>query len=231
MEQNNSIITSSGIWLEGDPQQPPPPAERQQGRNADWISALQPGRHLHARQMGVACTDSRRNKTSCCFAKSGSTSAADHVEGRSQVPVTKVLPFVGHGDDVPVVELNPIRIATLLPLRRRRRLLRIPSNQSLIDVMIELFGSITNRHRLGVLPVAAREPDPVANVQRKKSPSHPCVGGIHSRILPRASWWSIARDWPVVSSLDRLAGPQFQSWYNAAAFVPVCFGFTASVRP
>ena len=50
---SSSTITSSSDWLEGDPQQPPPPASRASGRNADWAPPLQPRRHLHAGQMGI----------------------------------------------------------------------------------------------------------------------------------------------------------------------------------
>ncbi len=40
-------------WLDGDPAQPPPPAERRHGRNADWRHLEQRRRHLDAGQVGV----------------------------------------------------------------------------------------------------------------------------------------------------------------------------------
>ena len=41
-------------WLDGDPAQPPPPAERRQGRNHDWTHLEQCRHHLHARQVGIS---------------------------------------------------------------------------------------------------------------------------------------------------------------------------------
>src|SRR5262249_27093772 len=53
--------------------------------------------------------------------------------------VPRVLPFVGHRDDVPVVELAPILVAAREALRRRAWLLRIAREPIFHDVVIELL--------------------------------------------------------------------------------------------
>ncbi len=40
-------------WLNGDPAQPPPPAERKHGRNRDWTAPQQRRHHLDAGQVGI----------------------------------------------------------------------------------------------------------------------------------------------------------------------------------
>ena len=50
-------------------------------------------------------------RSSCCFAKSGSTTARGMVVKRQVPGRTRVLPFVGHGDDVVVDHVEPVAVA------------------------------------------------------------------------------------------------------------------------
>ena len=61
---------------------------------------------------------------------------------KRQVPcgVPGILPFVGHGDDVGVVQMRPLVIAAVAALRRRRRIARIAFEPLLHHVVIELLG-------------------------------------------------------------------------------------------
>ena len=63
----------------------------------------------------------------------------DHVERQIPGGVPGVFPFVGHGDDVAVVEVDPICVAARGAGGRGRRLLRVALQPVLNDVMIELL--------------------------------------------------------------------------------------------
>src|SRR5690349_16288487 len=54
--------------------------------------------------------------------------------------VPRILPLVGHRNDIGVVEMFPLVIATAHTLRRRLRCCRITIQPLLDDVVIELFG-------------------------------------------------------------------------------------------
>ena len=63
----------------------------------------------------------------------------DHVEGQVPGGVPRVFPFVGHGDDVAVVEVEPVGVAARGAGGRGRRLLRVALQPIPDDVMIELL--------------------------------------------------------------------------------------------
>ena len=92
---------------------------------------------------------SRRSRTSCSLAKSGSTSASGIAVER-EVPrrVPRVLPLVGHRDDVVVVEVRPLVVAALESLGRRRRLGGIALEPAPDVVVVELLAPEQARERL-----------------------------------------------------------------------------------
>ena len=53
VDRSSSITSTSRNGCDGDPLQPPPPAARQHGRNADWRAPEQRRHRLDAGQMGV----------------------------------------------------------------------------------------------------------------------------------------------------------------------------------
>ena len=62
---------------------------------------------------------SRSSRLSCSLAKSGSTERdREHVEGQIPGGEPGILPFVGHREDVGVVEVRPVAVAALRALRR-----------------------------------------------------------------------------------------------------------------
>ena len=105
--------------------------------------------------------------------------------GEGQIPggVPGVLPGVGHGDDVAVVEVPPLPIANLGPLRGRRRLPRVAGQPSLDIEVIELLAPEQPReglphHRRLVVACVRRGECAVVGVGLRAAPSHqPVVAG------------------------------------------------------
>ena len=62
------------------------------------------------------------------------------VEGKVPGCIPGVLPFVGHGDDVRIVEMAPFPVSPVCALSGRRWLSRIAIEPLLHDVVIELLG-------------------------------------------------------------------------------------------
>ena len=62
-----------------------------------------------------------------------------HVEGQVPGGIPGIFPFVGHRDDVPVVEVRPVGIAAGGALRGRRWLLRVALEPIPHDIMVKLF--------------------------------------------------------------------------------------------
>src|SRR5439155_9807244 len=82
--------------------------------------------------------------------------------------VPRVLPALGHRDDVAVVEVRPVVVAALAPARGRRRLRRVALEPVLHDVVVELLRPEQARVGLtddGLLALAER-PGDVAGVER-----------------------------------------------------------------
>ena len=77
---------------------------------------------------------------SCSLAKSGSIAGErDHVEREVPGRVPRVLPLVGHRDDVAVVQVLPVAVAAVLAACGRRRLVGIAVEPVLDDVVVELL--------------------------------------------------------------------------------------------
>ena len=144
------------------------------------------------------------------MAHSGSMSASgQHVEGQVPDGVPRVLPLVGHGDDIHVVEMFPVGVATLLALRRRRWAGRIAFKPEFDRIVVELLGP----HETGEgLPLHAAFI--VAQVRRL---DRRC-----SRRRPRrcAAQRSVSKSRErIVAVLGRLAEPAW-SWIGPAGARP-----------
>ena len=63
----------------------------------------------------------------------------DHVEGQVPGGVPRVLPLVGHRDDVAIVKVGPVCVAARGSAGGRRRLLRIALKPIPHNVMVELL--------------------------------------------------------------------------------------------
>ena len=64
----------------------------------------------------------------------------DHVERQVPGRIPRVLPFVGHGDHVAVIEVSPVVVAAVLPAGGRRRLRRVAFQPVRHRVMVKLLG-------------------------------------------------------------------------------------------
>src|SRR6266404_91794 len=69
---------------------------------------------------------------------------------KSEVPcrVPRILPLIGHGDDVGVIEVSPIFVAPVAPLGWRLRLSRIAVDPFVLDIVVVLLRPEHARERL-----------------------------------------------------------------------------------
>ena len=114
-----------------------------------------PKAHSYAGSCPLGCMyHSRQSRRSCDFANSGSTWASDDAVER-EVPggIPRVLPRVRHRDDVAVVEMRPVGVASEAPLRRRGRPGRIALEPAQDVVVVEL---LRPQHPCERLPQHAR---------------------------------------------------------------------------
>ena len=105
----------------------------------------------------------------------------DHVERQVPGRIPRVLPFVGHGDHVAVIEVSPVVVAAVLPAGGRRRLRRVAFQPVRHRVMIKLLGPqqpcICLAHD-GTRGIGTRQQLAVELVGLSGPPLEQCIGSV-----------------------------------------------------